>query len=157
MAAKVLVDAALKTWEQGVGRATRLFGRLDEQAMEREIAPGKNRLIYLYGHLIAVSDAMIAQLRLGERLHPEYEDLFLKAADRTMALPPAEELKAAWDKVHETLRVEMAKLTPEEWTERHAVVSEENFAKEPHRNRFTLLLGRTGHLAYHLGQAVLVK
>jgi len=157
MAAKVLVDAALRTWEQGVGRATKLFGRLDEQALEHEIAPGKNRLIYLYGHLIAVSDAMIAQLRLGERLHPEYDDLFLKSADRTMALPPAAELKAAWDKVHETLRVEMAKLTPEEWTERHAVVSEEDFAKEPHRNRFTLLLGRTGHLAYHLGQAVLVK
>ena len=100
---------------------------------------------------------MIAQLRLGERLHPEYDALFLKAADRMVALPPAAELKAAWEAVHETLRVEMAKLTAEEWTERHAVVSEEDFAKEPHRNRFTLLLGRTGHLAYHLGQAVLVK
>ena len=157
MAANELVDAALRTWEQGVGRATKLFGRLDEQALEREIAPGKNRLIYLYGHLLAISDAMIAQLRLGERLHPEYDDLFLKAADRTVALPPAAELKAAWEAVHETLRVEMAKLTAEEWTERHALVSEEDFAKEPHRNRFTMLLGRTGHLGYHLGQAALAR
>jgi hypothetical protein len=37
------------------------------------------------------------------------------------------------------------------------MVSEEDFAKEPHRNRFTLLLSRTGHLAFHLGQVVLVK
>ena len=58
MASDGFVDAALRTWEQGVGRATKLFGRLDEQTLEREIAPGKNRLIYLYGHLIAVSDAM---------------------------------------------------------------------------------------------------
>lgn len=28
---------------------------------------------------------------------------------------------------------------------------------EPHRNRFTVLLSRTAHLAYHLGQAALAK
>jgi hypothetical protein len=48
-------------------------------------------------------------------------------------------------------------LSPSEWLERHAAVSEEDFAREPHRNRFTVLLGRTGHLAYHLGQAMLAK
>jgi len=37
------------------------------------------------------------------------------------------------------------------------VVSEEDFAKEPHRNRFTMLLGRTAHLGFHLGQAVLAR
>jgi len=38
---------------------------------------------------------------------------------------------------------------------RHTAVSEEDFEREPHRNRFTVLLGRTTHLAYHLGQATL--
>jgi len=152
-----LVDSALRTWQQGVDRATKLFSSLSEQELEREVAPGKNRLIYLWGHLLAVSDAMYAQLRLGERLHPEFDAVFLKAPDKTVPLASAREVKAAWDEVHERLRVDMAKLTPPEWAERHAVVSEEDFAKEPHRNRFTMLLGRIGHLGFHLGQAVLAK
>ena len=28
---------------------------------------------------------------------------------------------------------------------------------QPHRNRFTILVGRTTHLAYHLGQAILAE
>ena len=36
-------------------------------------------------------------------------------------------------------------------------VSEEDFEREPHRNRFGVLLGRTAHLAYHMGQAALVR
>jgi DinB superfamily len=152
-----LVDSALRTWQQAVDRATKLFSRLNDQELEREVAPEKNRLIYLWGHLLAVSDAMYAQLRLGERLYPEFDAPFLKAPDKTVPLPSAKEVKAAWDEVHERLRVDMAKLTPAEWVERHAVVSEEDFVKEPHRNRFTLLQGRTAHLGFHLGQAVLVK
>ncbi len=152
-----LVESTLRTWQQGVDRATKLFGGLDETGLQREVAPGKNRLIYLYGHLAAVSDAMFAQLRLGERLHPEFDALFLKAPDKTVELPSGAVVKAAWEEVHGRLKVEMAKLSPAEWVERHAVVSEEDFAKEPHRNRFTMLLGRTAHLGFHLGQAVLAR
>jgi hypothetical protein len=36
-------------------------------------------------------------------------------------------------------------------------VSDEDFEKEPHRNRFTVLLGRTAHLSYHVGQATLAR
>ncbi len=42
-----------------------------------------------------------------------------------------------------------------EWLQRHAAVSGEDFAKDPLRNRFSILLSRTNHLSYHLGQAVL--
>jgi hypothetical protein len=42
-----------------------------------------------------------------------------------------------------------------DWLERHAAVSVEDFAKDGSRNRFAILLGRTNHLSYHLGQAVL--
>jgi len=156
--AKLLADATLKLWQNGVDQAGKLFSGLTEEALEREVAPGKNRLIYLWGHLLAVSDALYAVLRLGERLHPELDAMFLKNADRAVTpIWSAQELKAAWGVVHERLRVEMAKLSAEEWLERHALVSEEAFAKEPHRNRFTVLLARSGHLAYHFGQARLAK
>ena len=42
-----------------------------------------------------------------------------------------------------------------DWVQRHSAVSEEDFAKDPSRNRFAILLSRTNHLSYHLGQAVL--
>jgi hypothetical protein len=155
---KLLVDAALKQWQTGVDRASKLFGGASDEVLEREVAPGKNRLIYLLGHLLAVSDTMYATLRLGERLHPEYDAMFIKSADRAVTpIASAEELKAAWVVVHERLQVELAKLSAAEWLERHASVSEEDFVKEPHRNRFAILLGRTNHLAYHLGQTVLAK
>jgi hypothetical protein len=43
------------------------------------------------------------------------------------------------------------------WAAKHAVVSEADFAKNPLRNRFAVLLSRTSHIAYHLGQAVLAS
>jgi hypothetical protein len=42
-----------------------------------------------------------------------------------------------------------------DWVQRQCVVSEEHFAKDVSRNRFSILLSRTNHLSYHLGQAVL--
>jgi len=42
-----------------------------------------------------------------------------------------------------------------DWRQRHTAVSEEDFAKDPSRNRFAVLLSRTNHLSYHLGQALL--
>jgi hypothetical protein len=46
-------------------------------------------------------------------------------------------------------------MSSNDWARRHSSVSEEDFAKDPSRNRFAVLLGRTNHLSYHLGQAVL--
>jgi hypothetical protein len=42
-----------------------------------------------------------------------------------------------------------------DWLVRHTAVSEPDFVKDPSRNRFAILLSRTNHLSYHLGQAVL--
>ena len=48
------------------------------------------------------------------------------------------------------------KLSPTEWLQRHTSVSEEDFAKDPSRNRFAILQSRTSHLAFHLGQVALM-
>ena len=36
-----------------------------------------------------------------------------------------------------------------------SAITEKDFAKDASRNRFSILLSRTNHLSYHLGQAVL--
>jgi hypothetical protein len=48
-------------------------------------------------------------------------------------------------------------LQADEWFQKHTAVSDEDFVKEPHRNRLTAVMGRSGHLAYHVGQLALLK
>jgi len=46
----------------------------------------------------------------------------------------------------------MAALPPEEWLKKHNAVSDEDFAKEPLRNRLSVLETRTTHAGFHAGQ-----
>jgi hypothetical protein len=152
----LLLSAALKSWKLSVDRADKLFGSMSANQLQQEIAPGKNRLIYLWGHLTAVHDAMLPLLDFGPRLHPEFDAPFISNADRTQPqIPGADEVRAAWKQVNDKLSAEFAKLSPADWLRKHAAVSAEDFAKEPHRNRISVLLSRTGHVAYHLGQVAL--
>ena len=151
-----LVATVINVWNVNVERADKVFSGLSEQQLLTEVAPGRNRLSYLWGHLIAVHDAMIPLLGLGERLHPELEATFIKEPDKVVAqLPSGAELKHHWDEVNSRLQAGFSKWTASDWTERHTAVSEEDFAANPLRNRMAILLSRTSHLAYHLGQAVL--
>jgi hypothetical protein len=153
-----LVDSALRTWKGNIDRAGAFFNGLSEEQLLEEIAPGKNRLIYLWGHLTAVNDALLPLLGLGDRLHPELDSMFLSNPDRSSEkMLSANELKRMWDEVNDSLWKAFSQLRESEWMEKHASVSQEDFLREPHRNRFTILLGRTGHVAYHYGQAMLTK
>jgi len=152
------IDVALRSWKNNVDRAGAFFSALSQEELQREIAPGKNRLIYLWGHLAAVNDRMVAILGFGERLHPELDAMFVSNPDKTVDLTLSpEKLKHIWDEVNERLWTGICNLSPSEWLQKHTAVSDADFIREPHRNRFAVLLGRTAHLAYHFGQAVLAK
>ena len=53
-----LIDAALRGWKSNVERADKFFGTLSPEQLERQVAPGRNRLISLWGHLAAVNDGL---------------------------------------------------------------------------------------------------
>ena len=153
-----LIDAALRGWKSNVERVDNLFGTLSTEQLEQQVTPGKNRLIYLWGHLAAVNDGLLPLLGIGERLHPELDAMFITKPDRSVELTvTAQSLNSAWDKINQRLWEGFSKFSPADWAGRHTAVSEEDFEREPHRNRFTVLLGRTAHLAYHLGQATLAR
>src|SRR5712675_3329319 len=150
------VALALKAWKTQLDRADKLFGALSSEEVLREIAPGRNRLLYLWGHLTSAHDAMLPLLGLRERLHPEFDVAFISNPDRSRAdIPSHEQVRGAWSVVNAELWKVFEKMSPNDWLLRHSAVSEEDFAKDPSRNRFAVLLGRTNHLSYHLGQAVL--
>lgn len=151
-----IVASAVHAWKLQVDRANTVFASLDEQRLLAEVAPGKNRLLYLWGHLIAVHDAMLPLLGVGPRLHPELDAAFLTGADKTVAdVPSAAELKRLWDEVNGALLSGFSGFTASDWTQKHSVVSEADFAANPLRNRLAILFSRTSHVAYHLGQAAL--
>src|SRR5712672_498881 len=150
------VTLGLKTWNAQIDRADKFFGGLSSEEILREIAPGKNRLLYLWGHLTAVHDAMLPLLALGNRFYPEFDVAFVSNPDKSQAaIPSHEQVRQAWKTVNGELGKGFEKMSWSDWLQRHAAVSEEDFAKDASRNRFAILLSRTNHLSYHLGQAVL--
>src|ERR1700732_3523422 len=83
------VALGLKVWKAQIERADKLFGSLSSEEVLREIAPGRNRLLYLWGHLTATHDAMLPLLGFGDRIHPEFDVAFISNPDKTQAgIPP---------------------------------------------------------------------
>lgn len=142
---------SLKNWDA-------LLTAFTDEQLQKEVAPGKNRGIYLLGHLIAVHDDMLVLLDMGDKLYPELREPFLKSPDKAIAsIPSAKELRAYWTRQCEILKQKMESLQPAEWLEKHTAVSAEDFSKEPHRNKLNIIITRTTHLAYHTGQLVLLR
>jgi hypothetical protein len=154
----LFVKMSLSAWETQNSRVKKLLDTLTDEQLMAETAPGRNRGIYLIGHLITVSDGMFPILGLGERIYPQLEEVFLKKADKSgLAMPSISELKEQWDDVHNKLSAEFSKISADEWLTRHTAVSENDFAKEPHRNKLNILINRANHTSYHLGQLIYLK
>jgi DinB family protein len=158
MQQELFVKLVLDSWNSHVSRTDKLFDSLTDEQLQHEIAPGRNRGIYLLGHLTAVHDRMLPLLGFGPQLHPELDVPFITSPDKTVQdLPSATELRAQWKEVNVALDGHIKSLQPADWFARHTSVSEEDFAKEPHRNRLNIIISRTGHLAGHLGQLIYLK
>lgn len=154
---EVFIQAAISSWEQIIKRVATLCLSCSEEQLLVEVAPGKNRISYLWGHLTAVNDALFSALRLGERLHPELDAVFIAQPDRSVALPTFSDIAKYWEGVHTELLSRFRTLSATEWLERHGNVSPEEFERNPTRNRLAVLLARTNHASYHLGQMMLAK
>src|ERR1700682_4300158 len=97
---EVLIQTAISSWEQVINRVGTLCLSCSEEQLLVEVAPGKNRISYLWGHLTAVNDAMFSALRLGERLHPELGGGFTRQTGRSVPLPTPTEIAKCWEDVH---------------------------------------------------------
>ncbi len=84
---QLFVLTAVRSWDLWTSRTAKFFDNLTDQQMLAEVAPGKNRAVYLYGHLIAVHDAMIPQLGLGEATYPALREQYLSQPDNPAVQP----------------------------------------------------------------------
>jgi uncharacterized damage-inducible protein DinB len=155
---ELLGTTALNSWKLVIGRFDQNLAAISDEQLQKQVAPGKNRLFYLVGHLTAVHDRMLPMLGLGERLHPELDEVFITNPDRAVPdLVSASDLRKAWSEVNRKLTDAFERFTATEWLEKHTAVSDEDFAKDRTRNRLAVVMSRTNHVSFHSGQAVLAK
>jgi len=151
----VFIKMTLSAWDTYNARVNKLINTLSDEQLSAETAPGRNSGIYLLGHLIAVSDSLFPILGFGERLYPQLDKIFLESPDKSgLEIPSITELKEYWNKVNTKLTDHIIQMPEDEWFSRHNNVSEADFAKEPHRNKLNIIINRTNHTSYHLGQLI---
>ncbi|MES2680869.1 MAG: DinB family protein [Bacteroidota bacterium] len=154
----LILKMVFDRWNASLKNYDALLNTLSDEQLQKEIAPGKNRGVYVLGHLIAVHDDMLVLLDMGDKLYPEMNEPFLKSADKTVQqIPSVAQLRSSWVKQCEVLKQKFESVSAESWFEKHSAVSSEDFAKEPHRNKLNIIITRTTHLAYHTGQMVLLN
>ena len=154
----LVIQVVVQSWNAQLKAINKLLNELSDEQLMEEIAPGKNRGIYLLGHLTAVHDRMMPLLGLGEQLFPELNPVFIQTPDKSVAeIPAASTLRSNWIKVNDVLNSHFIVMNVDEWLAKHTAVSEEDFMKEPTRNKLNVLTSRTTHLANHYGQLLLLK
>jgi hypothetical protein len=156
-ASDLFARTAVASWKINLDRLNQMFDGFSDDELQQQIAPGKNRVFYLLGHMAAVHDRMLPLLSFGARLHEELDEDFLTNPDRTRPdRISAAALREAYTKINSALTSRIEALPAEEWLRKHEAISAEDFAKEPLRNRLAVLLSRTAHVQFHTGQIRLV-
>jgi hypothetical protein len=155
---QMITKMVIESWYSTVKRADALFEKLTDEEMLNEVAPNRNRGIYLIGHLTAVHDMMLPLLNLGGPIFPELKASFIRNPDNPEEQPfSVTQLRQYWKTINFELQKHFDNLSDEEWLQKHNSISAEDFAKEPHRNRLSVVLSRTNHISYHLGQLAFLK
>lgn len=153
--AELFIKIAISNWEIQNSRLNKLLAKLTDDQLLTQTAPGRNSGLYILGHLTAVNDGMFTLLELGERLYPELEPVFIKNPDNSgIEKPSVTQVREYWNAMSTLLKQKMDVMQPQDWFTKHSAISAEDFEKEPHRNKLNILINRTNHQSYHLGQLV---
>lgn len=154
----LFIKMAVMAWESQVKLGDKILSKLNEQQLMSEVVPSKNRGAYILGHLIAVSDSMLPLVFSVESQYPHLLPIYIKTPDKQIENNHSiDDLRAKWDSMNKRLLELIDQMPIEGWLEKHNSISKEDFIKEPHRNKLNVLINRTSHLAYHLGQLALLN
>ncbi len=152
---ELFIKMAVSGWDTQIIRVSKLIDALSDEQLSADVAPGRNSGTYLLGHLIAVSDNILELMGWDKKLYPQLENIFLKNPDKSgLEMPPLSTLRRYWKEINAKISKHINDMSPDDWFSRHTAVSEEDFSKEPHRNKLNVLLSRTTHTSSHLGQLI---
>jgi hypothetical protein len=150
------LDICLLQWKTYNGRMQKVLDSLDAEHFNKPIFPGSNSPSWILGHLVDTDDALIELFGIGTRKYPDLKTIYNheRGTNQNGHLSK-EELTKRWKEIVAELDKAFSAWTEAGWLSRHTAVSEEDFQKEPHRNKLNVMLSRVGHKASHLGQIAL--
>jgi len=155
---QIMIKMVLDAWHSKINEANAILDKLTDEQLQNEVAPHRNRGIYLLGHLVATHDGILPLLGFGDRFYPQLDEIFIDNPDRSKTMiTPASELRSYWKNINSALAGHFNLLQSDEWFQKHNAVSEDDFAKQPHRNKLNVMITRTTHLSYHTGQLIFLK
>jgi hypothetical protein len=155
---ELMIKMVISAWESYFQRVNKLFENLSDEQLQKQVAPGRNTGTYLLGHLVAVTDGMLPLLGFGEKLYPGLDKIFLESPDAAgLTMPSIPELRIYWKNVNNKLSENMNAMSADDWFARHNAVSQEDFTKEPHRNKLNIIINRTNHQSWHYGQLLFLQ
>ena len=147
------LNQAIASWDLQVANLRKLLSKLSDEALQKEVAVGRNTGWYVLGHLVAVSDALSEMIGTGQRQYPDLQAVFIQHPDRSgLPLPSISQLRSYVETIAERLSGEFRTLNTAEWLNRHNAMTDDEFLSNPERNKLSVLLNRTNHLSYHIGQ-----
>ena len=154
----LFVSMVLNAWDTYAKRVTDFLDKVSDQGLLTQVAPDRNRVYYLIGHLTVVNDRMLPLLGIGDTHYGEQEAMFLTNPDNKELIGPTPEvLRQNWKDSLDRLSKGFKQFSIDEWFSKHSAVSEQDFEKEPNRNKLNIIINRTNHMASHYGQLLLVK
>jgi hypothetical protein len=94
---ELLLKSVVASWKQTINCLDAKFNSLNDEQLQKHVAPDRNRVIYLLGHLTGTHDRMLPLLSIGECLYPELYPVYGANPDRALSDPlAASNLKKAW-------------------------------------------------------------
>lgn len=154
---QIIIDQLLGQFDSAIAKAITLFDTIAVSDIDTPVAPGRNPVHYIIGHLIMASDQMLEALELGERFYPELDGLFAKPYNVGVGYPQYVELRKKWIDLNNWLCEQLHAMSVTDWLSRHHYVNPEDFTKEPNRNKLAILITRYAHLQTHIGQLRLIQ
>jgi len=154
---EVFIKMVLDAWHSKTGQLDKLLSELSDEQLLKEVSPGRNRGIYLLGHLTALADSIFPLLGYEKLAEHLFQPFVLTPDKQTDVIPGIQDVKQDWTKVTTALAKKMATISPDEWFQKHTAVTAEDYEKEPHRNKLNVVLSRVSHVDYHLGQLQFLK
>lgn len=151
------IEICLLQWTAYNSRMQKVFDALTDENYNKPITLGGNSPSWLMGHLADTDDRLLEMFGIRQRMFPDLEKIYHheRGVNQAGHLSKAE-LNARWKTILAELDNAFKNMTESDWFARHAAVTEEDFKKEPHRNKLNVMLSRVSHKASHLGQVAML-
>jgi uncharacterized damage-inducible protein DinB len=150
-------EICLLQWDTYNKRMQKVMDAVSDENYNKPITPNGNSTSWLIGHLIDTDDALLELFGIRKRLFPELHTVYHhERGSNQSGHFTKQELNEKWKAISAELDRAFKSWSDQDWLSRHTAVSEEDFKKEPHRNKLNVMLSRVSHKASHLGQIAML-